>query len=129
MSSTFRPFRGPGSPLTQVYCQGKQSPFLPNNLRNNSQVWRFDSPKNRVLTEAQGELVSMIEIDPAKLLERIAEAHTHLGMRDALALLCTLSEITEREIEQNRFSRLASQFQFRFWILLRFFTRQNRYFS
>ena len=65
----------------------------------------------------------MLELDPTKLLERIAQARIvilkqledsrerseeQLAMRNALGLMRTLREITEREIERNRPTRLTA---------------------
>lgn len=66
---------------------------------------------------------AMLELDPTKLLERIAQARIvilkqledsrerseeQLAMRNALGLMRTLREITEREIERNRPTRLTA---------------------
>jgi hypothetical protein len=69
----------------------------------------MSKPEWRHLCEA-----AMVELDSAKLLERIAEARTallsqiehspqpseeQLAMRDALGLLTALQQSTEREVE------------------------------
>jgi hypothetical protein len=86
---------------------------MSDNIRNDAA-----QPEWRTLCEA-----AMMELDSAKLLERISEARSAIvkqikdaphpseeqfAMRNALGLLRTLNEITEREIERNRPSRLTA---------------------